>query len=379
MFYIRMVFRDLWRYKVKTCLYFVICIAAVLFLGIYVGNLEKSRQQLYDLAKNVPVEAVITNLSGGLEDGLFIKGELYDGVMNSKNVSDPKFTLQLMGVRGGEEFSVLAVNSWGMNDEFFETGDNVCLVTTDFLREQGLEVGDELKLKLKYYEIDTKTHYSYNILPLEKVSYKIAGVTGEDAPAQIMVPMETARNSYRNQGIKFHVSSGRFYVKNPLKLNSLKREMEKIGFLELIAQAQMAYEGYALVIRDETFIRAAESVQEGYMVQKALFPVVCVVLVGAGFVTSYLLSTGRRQEYATMRLTGMPYSDCLAVYLTEQGMIQLMGGAIGSVLAVFAAGTGSRPAIICYGAFFLFFFAGSVVALWMFRRMSIVNMLTSAD
>ena len=369
MFYIRMALTGFWRYRIRTALHLLICILSVMFLGIYAGNVDGTEKQLQNLADTVPVHAAVVNLSGGIESGLFIKESLYDGVMASEHVCEPKFTLELMGVKGKEEFPVLAMTSLKGYETLFQSNEKKCIVTPDFLKDRKLKEGDTLTLNLKYYKLDTETHYSSFILPLEKASYQIAGVEkGENPAVKIMIPMETARDCYRRQEIPFFASSGSFRVKNPLKLNAFKKDMDDAGFLEITPQAQPALEGFALTVKDETFIRAAGSIKESRKVLLAFFPAICAALAGAGLITSYLLSAGRRQEYITRRMLGMPHADCMAVYLTEQGLTELIGGAAGCALTVLAAETNAERLFMCFAVFFLCFFAGTVFTTRIFRK-----------
>lgn len=373
MFYIRMALTGFWRYRIRTALHLMICILSVLFLGIYMGNLDDADARLKELSKKVPVRATVINLAGGRESGLFIKEALYDGVMASPYVSEPDFTLELLGVKEKDEYAVLAQTSLKGYEDLFGSGEKKCVVTPDFLKEQKLKEGDTLSLDLKYYKLDTESHLSSFILPLETASYQIAGVAkGENSAAQIMIPMETARDSYRNQDIPFFVSSGTFRVKNPLSLNAFKKEMDDVGFLEIIPQSMPALEGYALTVKDETFIRAAGSIQESRKVLETFFPAICIALLGAGLITSYLLGLGRRQEYATRRMLGMPHPDCMAVYLTEQGLTELLGAAAGCALLLLLTNAGPSRSLICGGIFFLCYFAATILTTRIFQKTPLI-------
>lgn len=402
MFYLKTAFGNLRRYKYRTLLSILICAVVVLFLNVYMGDLQKSREQLYGLPEKIPVQASVMNLAGGMESGLFIKEEFYDGVMSSKRVEEPKFTLQLVGIQDGEEQAVLAVNTWkavpgavekmfalqgGTLDTFFAGDERKCLVTEGFMEEKQLAVGDEITLDLQCYRLDEEDHFSIYTEPLETVSYKIAGTIAEEKREDaenmpfpgIIIPMETARESYRSQGQKFFVDSGQFYVKNPLELNAFKKEMKKIGFMETLPQAEISKGGYALLVRDETFIRAAGSIEEGYKMLKGVLPVVLIVLAGAGFITSYLLTGGRKQEYAVMRSLGMNKKECLFTYIVEQGTAEIAGGVIGSVVAIGMIDADIKWMLVCLGVFLICFLTGTAAALYNLGRVSVMEVLTKAE
>lgn len=402
MFYVRTAWRNLCRYRVKTMLHIGICMAVVLFLHVYGGSLEKAGEQLAAMQEKIPVEASVVNLAGGMESGLFIKEALYEGVMKSDKAAEPKFTLQLITMWDGMEKAVLVVNTWkavpgasekmfrmetGTPDAFFGGSEKQCLVTEAFLEENQLKTGDEIPLELLCYRLSDKDYYSLYAEPLETLTCRIVGtVTVEEAVdaetirlPEILLPMETVRESFRRQEKEFFTDSGAFYVKNLLELNAFKKEMKDIGFLEILPKANPAKQGNALVVKDETFIRAAGSSEEGYRMMRSFLPVAAVVLASAGFIISYLLTGGRRQEYAVMRSLGMEKKACTAVYLVEHGAAQITGGILGSVAAVLLDGTDVVRLVLCFGAFLVCFFAGTLAALLALGKISVMEILTKAE
>lgn len=403
MFYMRIVIKNIRLYKWKTFLHVLICILIVLFLNLYVGNLEHNKNQLESLGDKIPVEAVITNLAGGRESGIFIKESFYEGIMQSGSVKEVRFTLQLIDVAEDGENDVLGVNTWkaipGIDkeriflkdemdvDEFFASNDKKCIITHSFLEANGFELGNNVEMHLYYYELNKEDHYSIFTKPLEKVNYEIIGVlddttlseTQQKHLPQIIIPIESARKSFNNKNIDFYVNSGMFTVDNPLKLNEFKEEMENMGFMELLPGAMNALEGYALIVKDETFIRASSSMEEGYNVMKKFFPIVAIISACSGFITSYLLTTGRRQEYAVMRSLGMSQKACFLTYLTEMGLVQLAGGFLGSIAAILSIDISIVWVLICFITFFSCFISGSIVAIFMLGKVSVMNILTKAD
>lgn len=409
MFCVRTALRNIRRYRYKSILHLLICVVVILFLDVYAGNLAKSREQIDSLADKIPVEGTITNLQGSRESGLFIKEAYYDSVMRSDRVKEPKFTLQLIGRLDGGECAVMAVNSMhaiaGIKEEmiafqsgerpeeFFASDRGECLVTPAFLEEHDLSVGDSLSMDLEYYQLQKETHVNMTAQPLERVTYTIAGMIEDTFREEIekgdsgrgfmipgvIIPMETARDSFRAQNIPFYVDSGSFCVKNPLELDALKAEMDEAEFLEVVPTAQYAIEGYALLLRDETFIRAYGSLGEGYRMARMFLPIIGIVLAGTGFITAYLLTGSRRQEYAAMRSLGVTQKGCLSSYLMENGAIELAGGLIGSAAAVWVTGLEVRWALACFAAFFLCFFAGCFAAIVMLGKLSVMEVLTRTD
>lgn len=400
MFYISTAFRNIRRYKYKSLLAIFIGIVAVMFLNTYTGNLKRSREQLYSLEDKMLVEASVSNLTGGQESGIFIREERYENVLKSGRIKEPRFTVQLTGSREGQDYSILAANTrkavpglkkdsisfiQGDEDAFFSSDKKECLAAEKFLKENQLKPGDEITLDVQYFEL--KEHTDIFARPLETATYKIIGSVKEKGEedtenmltTDIILPIETIRESYHKCGIEFFADSGRFYVKNPLKLNEFKEEMKKIGFMELSPKADYALDGNALVVRDEAFIRASGSLREGYQVMEKFLPVIALILAGAGFISAYLLINGRRQEFATMRSLGMPKRGCMLVYLIEYGTTEFAGGVIGTALSCSFAGLEAGWLAVDFMAFYLCFLAGTAAAAATLGKVSVMEVLAKAD
>ena len=67
-------------------------------------------------------------------------------------------------------------------------------------------------------------------------------------------------------------------------------------------------------------------------------------------------------------MLGMPCPDCIAVYLTEQGLTELLGGAAGCALSSLLTNAGIDRALTCGAVFFLCYFTATLLTAALFRN-----------
>ena len=81
--------------------------------------------------------------------------------------------------------------------------------------------------------------------------------------------------------------------------------MHTLGLLPVSAESDLHYEGNALVVQDETFIKAAERIEESLTLLRGFLPLILFIAAGAGYLTAHLFIQDRRQEYALFRSVGV--------------------------------------------------------------------------
>lgn len=106
------------------------------------------------------------------------------------------------------------------------------------------------------------------------------------------------------------------------------------------------------------------------------------ILVGVGlvgFVVSYLLLHSRRPETAIMRSMGMSERNCLMLFFIENSALCLIGCAFAIMLAVLFSAVSAILAITVVSLFFLCYMAGTVIALRLLSRFSVMAVLSALD
>lgn len=95
----------------------------------------------------------------------------------------------------------------------------------------------------------------------------------------------------------------------------------------------MHYEGNALVVQDETFIKAAERIEESLTLLRGFLPLIFCIAAGAGYLTAHLFIQDRRPEYALLRSIGIGKMKSCLVFFTEYLLLAVAGSGLGTLCA----------------------------------------------
>lgn len=355
-------FCSLKRRKAANLITIGLSVMLVLLLNLYFGSIRSYRRQLSDLAQNVPIYCQVTNLNGSLGNGLFISEQILDGLEQSAHVKDLSYMTVMMAGEGdfkdAEYSKYLNLYVVGANkteavgeltddmismdaqsvDEMLSSDRMECIVNENVLKKRGWEIGDRITLKCYYY--DPASEFSkIEIHPMGgTVEVTIVG-TMEDIAGKtnaiatdVIIPAKAARNLFGQFGLKFFADTVTFHVKDPLNLNAFKADMQEIGLMETSAEAMDSYTGYALMVRDASFIASATDLRHPLELMRFFFPAVCILVLLIGYVVSYLSGNSRRDEFALLRLQGVENLKSSMLFLSEQMILVLIGNLIGDAV-----------------------------------------------
>lgn len=403
---IRLIGRNVSRHKYKSILHLLIGVLIVLVLDSYAGNMDSTRRELIRLPERIPVFARISNLNGSMRECLAIREDRVMGVRESAYVKDPVFTVRLkfgFGAFTLEEYEEnLSHYGRGMNapaeafglgreqitflegvdESVLETPQKVCLMEEALMEERDLRLGDDVMLTTYYYRCALEGSEIF-IEPLLTDTYRIVGsmrigdYLGEWMPPEVILPLDCVREAYHSQGIDFFADSGSFMVKDPFQLNALKEQMyDEVKFLPVITRAQFRYDGNALTIMDEAFIRSAEALTENLALLKGMLPFVVAVIAFIGYLCSYLSLQSRQEEYALMRSLGAGRGRSFFLLFGETALVAAIACVTGSLGAFSLFGTAAGVLALSGVLFFLTFLLGTAAALCSLHRLSVVQVLT---
>ena len=403
---IRLIGRNVSRHKYKSILHILIGVLIVLILDIYAGNMDRTGKELARLPERIPVFARISSLNGSMRECLTIREDRVMGVRESEYVKDPVFTVRLKfgfgsftpeeyrenlvhygrGMNGVAEILGLEREKItfleGVDESVLETAQKVCLMEESLLEERGLQLGDKVMLTTYYYRCALEGSEVF-IEPLVTDTYKIVGsiktgdYQGEWMPPEVVLPLDCVREAYHSQGIEFFADSGSFVVEDPFQLNALKAQMyDEVKFLPVFTRAQYRYDGNALTIMDEAFIRAAETLMRNLAILKGMLPFVVAIIVFIGYLCSYLSLQGRQEEYALMRSIGTGRGRSFLLLLGETVVLAAFACVIGSIGAAAFFGTEAGVLVLSGALFFLTFLSGTAAALFSLHRLSVMQVLT---
>lgn len=407
---LRLAVRNLVRHRTKSILSGIIGILTVLLLVIYAGNIGSVTAQLASLPEVMPIRAVVSSLDGSMNAGLAIKEQNLERVLASEEVKDPVVTVQLKigfgdftpqewegnlnyyaagvndlaGVPGLQSEEIRFIDQAGV--DLLKTEEAVCVMDARTMEQNGYQPGDMVTLNLYYYRYGNSSEgYTIYIEPLAIAEYRIVGsmdikeYTGNVIRPEIILPFENVRQIFHRNNMTFTADSLSFTVRDPFRLNECKEDMHEIGFLEVAKNALPRYDGNALMMKDDMFINAAENLRESLAIMTGMLPFVIILLVFIGYLCSYLLIQNRKAEYATMRSVGMGWGQCFGVLFLENLMIEAAACAVASLFALLCGGVGVGVVLLADAAFLLSFLTGSSAALWSFRSLSVMEVLSAGD
>lgn len=222
--------------------------------------------------------------------------------------------------------------------------------------------------------------------PLTTDTYRIVGQVeiedyrGEWMPPEAILPLDCVREAYHSRGIDFYADSGSFVVKDPFQLNALKEEMyHEVKFLPVVTRAQQRFDGNALTIMDETFIRSAETLQGNLALLRGMLPFLAAIVIFIGYLCSYLSLQSRQEEYALMRSLGTGRGRSFLLLFGETALVAAGACLLGSLAALVFFGTKTEVLALAGALFFLAFLAGTAAAIFSLYRLSVMEMLSKND
>lgn len=407
-FAMRQIGRGVVRHKYKSVLTGLIGVMTVLLLDIYAGNMDSTGRQLERLPQVMQVQAKVSNLNGSLEEGMTIREDRVQAIRNSEHAKDAVFTVRLrlgpgaftpqeyegnliyygagMNAIGGvpglktEEITFLE----GKDESVLETAEKVCIMDASLMEREGLCLGDEVMLTSFCYRYEGRTYEIFLDL-LGTDTYRIVGAmrigeyVGNWVAPEVIFPLDCVREAYHRQGIEFLADSGSFVVKDPFRLNECKEEMQEIGMLPVISRADFSYDGNALTIMDETFIRSAEALEENLALLRGMLPLVTAIIVFIGYICSYLSVQGRREEYALLRSLGTGRGRSFCLFFGEMTVVAAAACLVGSLAAGGFFHMEAGVLVWSGLSFFAAFLAGTAAALCSLHRLSVMEMFARKD
>lgn len=396
-----MTLRNLKRCGFRSVLCILICTFATMLLHFYLGNIADLGRTLEKLPEAIEVSAKICNLDGSMDQGLKIEAELVSDLLKSDHVAEPTVTVQLLagfGFFSQEEWQTRltlqtrGVNSLsgaglkpenltfceGVSPDFLSSEEPMCLLDRSVMEKNGYKIGDTVLLTIYYYRYGD--YHQVFCEPLEQCEYKIAGTV--DTPGstdgvypELILPIQAVENSYQKAGIPFLADSFSFRVKNPLELNDFKDEMHRLELLPVSAGSELHYEGNALVVEDETFIKTAERIEENLTLLRGFFPLIAVITAGVGYLTAHLFVQNRRQEYALLRSVGLGKGKSCLVFFLEYFLLALCGCGLGSLCGWSGTAGGGRQSLMVAAIFLGCCLPGIAAALVSMGRGSVMQIL----
>lgn len=399
------------RHKWKSILNVVVSLLIVVVMAFYLGNLTSTKQQLKELPKALPVSGQVWNVCGENSSGLFIPERVLEAVYQSSNIRDIAECADLQGYTQeggqegtGEEYWLQGVNrldcinglqeeniTWAKGYDWskFQKSKNVCILSKTVSESQGVKIGDELTLSMERY-IMTMAVSSLEKEELKPIQMEVAGIcdfsklekteldTDVTVP-EVVLPLDYVKQIYVDNDKTYFASSLSFMIKNPMKLNALKKELKDAGVQSVIQGSQFAYTGVGMKMDDSIFIQSAVSLEKSLSLLEAFLPFILLVVILIGYIVPHLLLQGRREEYAIMRALGTGRRRCTILFFTEQILLAALGGAAGAAVGLLLGASDLGQMALVWVVFLVCYMLGAGTAMWLFGRFSVAAVLSHRD
>jgi len=408
MFVIRKAFLNMHRHNKKSALAFFITLIIVLFLCLYVGSIERIETQLKNLKNELPVTATVCDLSGKKTMGLKIPVEFVHKAVKSDEIENPRYTARMYSMDAAEHkeleygspedppLTIECINTLlilpkdvregivyaaGYDESFLSGDEAVCLMSEEDMAEKGLKLGDKYEFAL--YRMTIVSDYIVSgVRYLKGASLKIIGTysmksskSDEVAVPNLVVSPGWSNKCFRSSNINFFYESLTMTVKDPTNLNKFKADMEEVGFTDVDVAVVERKTGESLLVDDEAFIQSATQMKKNLSLMRTFAPLIFVIVVSIGFVSSYLIMQSRRKEFAIMRSLGTGKGKSFVVIMLESVIIQILGGAAGIGIAYLFG----PVSLSLFAAFFSFYLFGTALAIIFLNRFSVMEILTKTE
>ncbi len=405
MFYIRTALINISRYRYKSILNLLICIVLVVLLNLFIGNLESNRNQLKDASETMTIDARISNLNGSQQNGLVIRENIVDAILESDYITNPAITVVLsagigrfpkdnlqahmtidaVGVTRLEALkgvvSLELTPTAGTSLLLTKPSAIPCIVEQGLLNTNHWNIGQNITLSLYYDYLDINCQYTLQKLKTEKlyIAGSILSSEGDYLP-QVILPFRWVRQTFQEKNIPFLANEASFQLKDPRQINDFKKVMQdRLHLLEINPAAELSYAGNALAVNDETFILSASRIKNNINLLTGFLPLILLIIIFIGYITSYLLIQNRRGQYATMRSMGMSGRMCFVTFFLESVVVEMIGGTIGCIGSYLLTRQRIGILLIIFLFFLFCYILGTTVALNQLGKLSVMKALSQQD
>lgn len=366
-------FANIRRHAMKSVCNFIISFLLVMLLGIYIGNLNQISTQIEELTDAAPVYGTIYNETGSETTHLLIKESVVEGIRKSVYTDEITETVELIAKTNTEEnYQILALQ----DHELDSLKSGQCLANPNFLKANGLKVGDEINVSIYCYIADIilgglTEHF------MADVQLEIAG--SREMEEELQIPLKDAKKIFAESKNAYYASSLSFHMKEPKALNFFKEEMRALGLLPIQSGVKDTFYGTALGIEDAIFIESSTKLEKNKILFQSFLPMILVLLFITEYLVSYLFLQSRRQEFAIMWALGKSKKECRSNLMWEQFATTFAGIIIGMIFCWGILGLNHQVILWVSAVFMLIAVMGIYGAIRMLGRFSVAAVLTRRD
>lgn len=394
------------RNIVRSFLVVSVSFCLLILIGVYWQNILQTEESLESLSDSIPIKAQITDISGSRQTALEIAPSTLDRILMTGNVDNlictaqaagniekinqkenPKqFDTVIVGTNTIDAFSSLTMDDIHFYKEkeqlFLNSEKPLCIVRDTYAMKHGIREGDKISIPIYSAEYVQRTG-SYQYYKVGLAELTVMGEVAEqnlgDTSASLIVPIQWLRKYIEDRGNHFYYSSLIFQIKNPMKLNDFKKQMEQIGLTEINTDVPETVHGGSLTINDTIFIDNAEKLLNNLkLFERCWIPF--LILIGILIVAViFLIMRSRRLEIAISTSLGQKQNQVMLQLFCEVGTLILVGSMLGTFMLKLFTNIPESNLFELLGAFVLVGGVGIAIALRILLCFDIMTMLTKAE
>ena len=134
-----------------------------------------------------------------------------------------------------------------------------------------------------------------------------------------------------------------------------------------------------MVVEDTFLNKSIENINRHITYMTILFTVVYVLAVAIGFVLSYLLTKNRRSELAMMRSMGTGMLRTFNIFLLEQLILSLIGGALGVGILWLIYREILTLQWLGFAGYFVCYWIGVIISIAIMNKVDVIRILSAKD
>lgn len=242
--------------------------------------------------------------------------------------------------------------------EFYQDTDPVCLVSQQMWDSlsAGIFQGEGEKERTVLVKLYDRNDVSRS----EIVSLRIVGIH-PGAEKTIYLPWSWAEGYMMEQSGTLSCDSASFYLRDNRQLAEVQEVSSHI-FRAVDYNAGQAAAGYALVIHDEQYKSVLSVTQQNLTRVRMVIPVLMILSLCAGFLSSFLNAKSQHRTYSLMRTLGIGKAKVFLTAFSEQYIPGIWGSAAGIICCLLLAERTSGTMILLWTAYVLCYLFGCLFA-----------------
>ncbi len=415
------------RGNLRSLIPIVTALSAVTLLCQLTSRMEQYQDKLQDVRNNSQIRGYFTDVYGQRISGLTVDANIINDIFSSGYLSEisvtDSFGYQYLGrsVINGEENEIhpvkLPSNSFGwetlynklsqgpqfiftnsldhapefvysksVEAEFLDGYDQsilnakagetpCCLVTTDFLKQNGIQLGDTIRVMLLYMDM-SMTPRTKNLDLLVAGSYVKEG-SKDNIYCQLdyYVPLSALfGNEPQNEALlrRQTFESAIFTLKSASALPDFRKYLDEAGYSGVNRVSMIRS---FILIEDNVYLSTENSLSQRLWYMERIFPVLYGLIELLALFISFILILQRKKEIAVMRGLGASKAVSFLSLFYEQLFLCLIGSLAGLVLCVFIFKTYSSLSHLLCAIFGLCWIAGAAISAARINRCTVMSIL----